>query len=188
MATTVRLGDGAAGAPGSFSISARICTTSTAHKCAGCGAVFAQPNKARRHRDTSCPGAEVHAIKCDRLVEIDEKIIAAAQKVKYYEAEAMRLANTLRQGADAVRKDPGAAGHLKEWAADALKMLAGGTPLTYGERLFKYRRCDVGFYKLPQASREDVAAAVENIEREDGKADVEIIERLFHLFERRPRT
>lgn len=82
---------------------------------------------------------------------------------EYCKAEALRLVRILRHGADAVREDPGAARHLKEWAADVLKMLTGGTPPTYGERLERYCRSDSGFYKLPKHSREDVMTAVKNI-------------------------
>ena len=82
---------------------------------------------------------------------------------EYCKAEALRLVRILRHGADAVSEDPGAARHLKEWAADVLKMLTGGTPPTYGERLERYCRSDSGFYKLPKASREDVMTAVRNI-------------------------
>lgn len=259
-------GAGTDGSPGSFSISVQFCTTTTAHKCAGCGAVFVQPNNARRHRDATCPGAEVRVVRCG-LVEIDEKTMAAARngnnvcsmvingnnnsnntqlnifvmgdqyadilkagteaereaiiqailenpvvraattcpynaiggifqhtkgargphklrnvhragrkivelqpdgphefnELEYCKAEALRLVRILRHGADAVSGDPGAARHLKEWAADVLKMLTGGTPPTYGERLEQYCRKDAKFYKLPEASREEVMTAVRNI-------------------------
>lgn len=102
--------------------------------------------------------------KTDRkVVELQPDGRQEYNSVQYCKAEALRLVRTLRQGADAVREDPGAARHLKEWAADVVKMLAGGTPPTYGERIEKYCRSEPGFYKLPKHSREDVVTAVKNI-------------------------
>ena len=256
------------GTPGSFCIPVPFCAITTGHQCSKCNAVFAQAANGKRHRDTSCPGAELRPVKCGMVLLGDDGSVVGTQpgraggfsmvingnnnsnntqlnifvmgdqyadilkagteaereaiiqtilnnpvvraattypynaigsifhhtkgargphklrnvhkegrkvvelqpdgpreysELEYCKAEALRLVRTLRQGADAVREDPGAARHLKEWAADVLKMLTGGTPPTYGERLEKYCRSDTGFYKLPKGSREDVMAAVKSI-------------------------
>lgn len=214
-------------------------TFTTGHKCMGCQTLFVQSFNAKRHRDATCPGAEVRAVRC-AMAEVDanDNIIGAPHtkealkagteaereailqtilenpvvraattcpynaiggifqhtkgargphklrnvhragrkivelqpdgphefnELEYCKAEALRLVRILRHGADAVSGDPGAARHLKEWAADVLKMLTAGTPSTYGERLEQYCRKDAKFYKLPEASRQEVMTAVRNI-------------------------
>lgn len=98
-----------------------------------------------------------------RVVEIGPDGCREHKQLDYCRAEALRLVRLLRHGADAVRGDPGAARHLREWAADVIEMLTGGDPPTYGERLERYCRSEPGFYKLPKQSRDEVMTAVKNI-------------------------
>ena len=59
-------------------------TFTTGHKCMGCQTLFVRADNAKRHRDATCPGAEVHAVRC-AMAEVDsnDNIISAPQTNSY---------------------------------------------------------------------------------------------------------